>query len=79
MVDSTWRGDKLRNYLNEIPAMYLPAYGYNLYCKDLAVSPITGGDGNIEYLARFNYTKEPHTVPIPDAKEIYKIVFGANQ
>lgn len=55
------------------------AQEYNLYCKALSVSPITGGDGNIEYLALFTYAHDTKGFEIPNQKEIYKVVFGANQ
>ena len=49
---------------------------YNLYCEKIAVSPITGGDGNVEYLALFSYFVEKK---LPDKIEIHNIVFGENK
>ena len=51
------------------------AQNYQLYCQKLAVSPITGGDGNIEYLALFSYQKK---TTVPGKEEIHKLVFGEN-
>ena len=36
-----------------IDTLLASAQGHKLYCKALTVSPIQGGDGNIEYLALF--------------------------
>ena len=49
---------------------------YELYCKEIAVSPITGGDGNVEYLAHFVYGVK---VTVPERREIHRIVFGENE
>ena len=49
---------------------------HELYCEKLTVSPITGGDGNIEYLALFSYQTERQ---LPDKIEIHNIVFGENK
>ena len=51
------------------------AQNYQLYCQKLAVSPITGGDGNVEYLALFAYQKQ---ITVPGKDEIHKLVFGEN-
>ncbi len=51
----------------------------SLYCQALTVSPITGGDGNIEYLAKFVYNSTAEEAIQPNQNEIHKIVFGANK
>ena len=49
---------------------------FHLHCMALAVSPITGGDGNIEYLAKFVYTDACDAIDAVSKDHIHKIVFG---
>lgn len=49
------------------------ARGFGLYCKDIAVSSITGGDGNVEYLAIFIYKR---TMDPMSRDKIKRTVFG---
>ncbi len=52
------------------------AEGFHLYCRAIAVSPITGGDGNVEYLAMFVYDDTTGCHENPGRDRIHKIVFG---
>lgn len=52
---------------------------YQLYCEAIAISPITGGDGNIEYLAKFVFDSERESAVLPTRKEIHNVVFGENK
>lgn len=47
------------------------AHGQGMTCLGLILSPITGGDGNKEYLAYF--VKRPSAIPKIDDKQIKKI------
>lgn len=58
---------------NVILNILFEAEKQNLHCRKLAVSPITGGDGNIEYLALFSYGVK---CAAPNREKIHKIVFG---
>ncbi len=40
-----------------IDELLAEAAGHKLYCRGVSVSPIQGGDGNIEYLALFEFTE----------------------
>ncbi len=40
-----------------IEALISEAAGYKLYCRGVIISPIQGGDGNIEYLALFRFSE----------------------
>ena len=51
------------------------AASYNLFCSDVAISPITGGDGNIEYLAKFVFG-DGDSAHMPTTQKIHQIVFG---
>lgn len=52
------------------------AAGFHLHCQSLAVSPITGGDGNIEYLAKFVYNDGCDMTVSVGRDYIHKTVFG---
>jgi 23S rRNA (cytidine1920-2'-O)/16S rRNA (cytidine1409-2'-O)-methyltransferase len=44
---------------------------YHLY--GITFSPITGGDGNIEFLAHFGWKKDKHSIPLTD-EEVEKLI-----
>ena len=52
------------------------ASGFHLNCQRLDISPITGGDGNVEYLAMFVYNTLQVCDDMPGRDCIHKIVFG---
>lgn len=52
------------------------AKGFHLHCMALAPSPITGGDGNIEYLAKFVFTDVCEEIDTISKDHIHRIVFG---
>ena len=65
-----------KEHVAAIENVILVAEGHKLYCDHIAVSPITGGDGNIEYLAKFVFDSQYQSKPLPTRKEIYNLVFG---
>ena len=52
---------------------------HHLYCESLAISPITGGDGNIEYLAKFVFDIQREGACLPTHTEIHNVVFGESK
>jgi len=54
------------------------AASHRLYCEAVALSPITGGDGNIEYLGKFVFQSDTPSGALPTRDEIHKVVFGVN-
>ncbi len=63
-------------HLHVIENILETAKGFQFQCKALAVSPITGGDGNVEYLAKFIYTDVCDATNVVAKDDIHKIVFG---
>lgn len=68
-----------KQHVAVIESIIRTAATYQLYCEAISVSPITGGDGNIEYLAKFVYDNDPQNISLPTEKEIHNIVFGDNK
>lgn len=60
--------------LNEIAA-FAPTCGWRVRAYD--ASPITGGDGNIEFLADF--IPDDGTIPLPDAQTVRDLVRRAHE
>lgn len=69
--DSAVHKDVLRTVLNAAAQL-----GYSLV--NLTFSPITGGEGNIEFLAYWKWTSEPNT-NVPDDAQLDELVKQANQ
>jgi 23S rRNA (cytidine1920-2'-O)/16S rRNA (cytidine1409-2'-O)-methyltransferase len=61
-------------HVNVIVNLLKEASKYNLFCDGLIKSPIKGGDGNIEYLAKLNFNPESKTVYYIDKNYIQNVV-----
>ncbi len=53
------------------------ANSYGLVCKDIACSPILGGDGNREFLAYYIYEGAPGQIPV--CEKIQAVVKGESE
>lgn len=69
--DSAVHKDVLRTVLSAAAEL-----GYLL--QDITFSPITGGEGNIEFLAYWSWTAEPNTA-VPDDAALVDLVKQANE
>ncbi len=69
--DSAVHRDVLRTVLTAAAEL-----GYSL--QDITFSPITGGEGNIEFLAYWTWSAEPNAV-IPDDAALAELVKQANE
>lgn len=69
--DSAVHRDVLRTVLTA-------AAGLGYYLQDITFSPITGGEGNIEFLAYWTWSAEPNAA-IPDDAALTELVKQANE
>ena len=68
-------------HMTVLENIIMTAADKGLICQDLCVSPITGGDGNIEYLGYFAFLPDSDAkeIVIPGHHQIHEVVFGEDK